>query len=286
MNTQLASGPPPGGLRIACPSDVLRIGVVATAGFRYSPLFRWERPYHKDFPADTILSYRTQFQDTIKSNDFIVIVAENGYQPDENENTEATIPSDDAWKAPTAGEQVVVGVASIKLEPGSKRMGEYKDNQGTFEYPSPWTIPALIHQAGEYPTLPENEGRDLNRRHYESWGTLVGKIREESVMPRSTASLIDSLTNSMRRRCSGDAIMSMLVVHPAYWRRGYGTKLGQWAVELSKIDDVKQCVSAAGMGYQIYSKLGYKEVCKIEASGDEDDPEGIFTILMEYVPAL
>ncbi|ERF72736.1 hypothetical protein EPUS_04789 [Endocarpon pusillum Z07020] len=237
------------------------MGVVATAGFRYSPLFRWERPYHKDYPADTILSYRTQLQDTIKSNDFIVIVAEDEYQPDENEKTEATIPSDDAWKAPTAGEKVVVGVASIKLEPGSKRKGEYKDNQGTFGYPSPWTVPALIHQAGEYPTLPENEGRDLNCKHYESWGTLVGKIREE--------------------RCSGDAIMSMLVVHPAYWRRGYGTKMGQWAVELSKADDVKQCVSAAGMGYQIYSKLGYKDVCKIEASGDEDDPEGIFTNLME-----
>ena len=78
--------------------------------------------------------------------------------------------------------------------------------------------------------------------------------------------------------------MSMLVVHPAYWRHGHGTKLCQWAVDLSRADNVKQCVSAAGMGYKMYAKLGYKDVCKIVAKGDEDDPEGIFTNLMEYVP--
>lgn len=132
MTTELAFGPALGCLRVARPSDLLRIGVVATAGFWFSPLFRWERPYHKDYPADTILSYRTQFQNTVESNDFIVLVAEDEHQLDENKKTEAIILSDDAWKAPPAGAKVIVGVASIKLEPGSKRKGQYKDNQGTF----------------------------------------------------------------------------------------------------------------------------------------------------------
>ena len=77
----------------------------------------------------------------------------------------------------------------------------------------------------------------------------------------------------------------MLVVHPAYWRRGHGTSLCNWAVELSISDGVKQFVSAAGMGYGTYARLGYKEVCKITAEGDEDDPEGVFAHLMEYTPA-
>ena len=63
-----------------------------------------------------------------QSNDFIVIAAEDKYQPDENEMTTATIPSDDVWKAPAAVVEVIVGVASIKLELGSKLNGFYKNN--------------------------------------------------------------------------------------------------------------------------------------------------------------
>jgi len=38
---------------------MIRIAIVATTGFKYSPLFKWERPHHEDFPDDTLLSYRT-----------------------------------------------------------------------------------------------------------------------------------------------------------------------------------------------------------------------------------
>jgi hypothetical protein len=58
----MAAAPPLDSLRIATPADVLRIGIVAAAGFRYSPVFRWERPHHEQHPGDTLLSYRTQFQ--------------------------------------------------------------------------------------------------------------------------------------------------------------------------------------------------------------------------------
>lgn len=78
--------------------------------------------------------------------------------------------------------------------------------------------------------------------------------------------------------------MSMLVVHPAYWRRGHGTALGKWSVALAEADKVKQSVSAAGMGFKIYSSLGFREVHKIVEPGDDDDEEGVFTDLMEYVP--
>ncbi|KAF7594768.1 hypothetical protein BBP40_008475 [Aspergillus hancockii] len=75
-------GPDLGELRLANPSDILRIGIVAAVAFRYSPLFRWER-LHKDFPADTLLSYRTQFRDATKYEDVIVLVIEHSFIPNE-----------------------------------------------------------------------------------------------------------------------------------------------------------------------------------------------------------
>jgi hypothetical protein len=128
--TAYPPGPSLGSLRLATPSDILRIGIVATAGFRYSPLFRWERPHHEDYPEDTLLSYRTQFRDALKNDDFIVLIAEDSYKSDEHDSTKAIIPSDNGWSPPAEGEQVIVGVASIKLEPGSKRRGQFKDNDG------------------------------------------------------------------------------------------------------------------------------------------------------------
>ncbi len=133
----MASFPPLGPLRVARPTDVLRIGIVATAGFKYSPLFAWERPHHKDFPHDTLLSYRSQFLFAIKSDDSIVLVHEDDYLPDENETTEAIIPDDNGWMAPEAGDPVVVSVVSIKLQRGSVHKGELKNHEGPTYSPLP-----------------------------------------------------------------------------------------------------------------------------------------------------
>ena len=84
--------PEPGNLRLGVPSDILRIGIIATAAFRYSPLFQWERPHHEEFPEDTLLSYRSQFQAVMQSDESIILVAEDLYKPDENDLTEAIIP--------------------------------------------------------------------------------------------------------------------------------------------------------------------------------------------------
>lgn len=124
-------GPALGALRIATPSDILRIGLVATASFRYSPLFRWERPHHDEFPDDTLLSYRKQFTDAMANDEVIVLVAEDAFMPNENDYTKATIPPGNGWTPPAKGDKVVVGVASIKLEPGSNRRGQFQSGEGT-----------------------------------------------------------------------------------------------------------------------------------------------------------
>jgi GNAT superfamily N-acetyltransferase len=75
----------------------------------------------------------------------------------------------------------------------------------------------------------------------------------------------------------------MLVVHPRYWRRGHGTRLSQWGIDMSREDGVSQCVSAAGMGRALYRSLGFQDITEILASGgDDSDLKGVKTHLMRY----
>lgn len=124
--SQLPLTPSLGELRIATPDDVLRIGIVAAAGFGYSPLFRWERPFHKEYPGDTLASYRKLFQAHIETDDFVVLVREDAYEICEGGKTEAIIPKDNGWEPPKVGTKVVVGVMSLKLEPNSRRRGQFQ----------------------------------------------------------------------------------------------------------------------------------------------------------------
>jgi hypothetical protein len=113
-------------LRVATFADVPRMATVATAGFFYSPFFRYTRPNHKIYPEDTLLSYQAQFTKLITDEDFVVVVAEYEYDPDEGTKTDARIPEDCGWVAPEKGERVIVGVISIKLAPESKLKGTLK----------------------------------------------------------------------------------------------------------------------------------------------------------------
>ncbi len=74
----------------------------------------------------------------------------------------------------------------------------------------------------------------------------------------------------------------MLVVHPAYWKRGHGTRLATWPRDLSVLDKVPQCVSSATMSQPLFLSLGYRQLDTITAEGDEDDPNGVSTALMEH----
>lgn len=118
-------------LRLASPSDIYRIGVVAAAGFRYSPVFDWERPHHEKYPEDTLLSYRQAFASVIKSPEYAVLVALDKYEPDEAKKSIAIIPPNNGAEIPAQGDEVVVGVACWKLDPESKRIGQFQNEIGT-----------------------------------------------------------------------------------------------------------------------------------------------------------
>ena len=117
-------------LRLASPRDILRIGLVATCGFRHSPIFDWERPYHEKYPEDTLLSLRQAFASVIKSPEYAVLVALDKYEPDEAKKSKAIIPPNNGAKIPAEGDEVIVGVACWKLEPGSKRIGKFQNETG------------------------------------------------------------------------------------------------------------------------------------------------------------
>ncbi|KAK0735346.1 hypothetical protein B0T21DRAFT_333454 [Apiosordaria backusii] len=251
--------PPLGALRIAVSDDVPRISVVATAAFRYSPLFDWERPDHEKYPEDTLSSYQTQFLNAIQSDDSIVLVQEDAYIRNENDKTTAIIPNDTGWTAPKAGAQVIVAVISIKLEPGSSHKGKLKNNKGKYHD----KFLSLVIGLCSYLTPPNDPGRDLNRRHYDDWGTISAAARKKNGV-------------------HNDSVVSMIAVHPAYWRRGHGTKLATWARDLAVKHKVPQCVSAAPMSQCLFMSLGYKQLDVIVAEGDEDDPRGAKTLLLEF----
>ena len=101
MKTQLSSKAYPlstssARLRAANPTDILRIGIVAAAAFKHSSVLSWERPYHKHYPEDSLLSYGKVFEDMMQVDDFVIIVAEDVYSYYENISIEAVIPPNHA----------------------------------------------------------------------------------------------------------------------------------------------------------------------------------------------
>ncbi|VUC30722.1 unnamed protein product [Clonostachys rosea] len=235
-----------GPLRLASPRDISRIGVVATAGFRYSPVFDWERPYHESHPGDTILSYCQEFSSDMKNPARIVLVAIDKFDSKENSKTKAKIPSDNGWEAPAPSEPVIVGVASWKLNSRSPRQGSFQNDDAP------------------YPDLPINPNRDKHSGHCALFGDRAEEAENKYFQNWLT--------------------MEMLVVHPAYWNRGHGTRLTQWGLDLAKVDNTRSGVIATQMGQTLYRGIGWKNLADVHIAGDEVVPGGVTVSAMMFKP--
>lgn len=86
-------------------------------------------------------------------------------------------------------------------------------------------------------------------------------------------------------RMQGFSAIDMLVIHPAYWRRGHGSRLAKWGLELSRRDGVKQGVMAASTAKQFYTLLGFQNLEDIHVAGDEIMAEGVTVSAMLFDPA-
>lgn len=53
-------------------------------------------------------------------------------------------------------------------------------------------------------------------------------------------------------------VMDMLVVHPAYWRRGHGRTLVEWGNRLADIEQIDIGVAAAASGLSVYYRCGFQ----------------------------
>ncbi|KAH7342639.1 hypothetical protein BKA65DRAFT_295055 [Rhexocercosporidium sp. MPI-PUGE-AT-0058] len=231
-------------LRLAVPADVMRLGVISSAGFRYSPVFDWERPYHTQYPQDTLDSYRSMYISAMKDPRIVMVVATDKYDPAEVEKTKAIIPPEVEVELPKAGEDVVVGVAYWKFEPGLKRVGQFKNEEGP------------------YPTIPKNAHRDEDP---------VRCAAAEKVWMAADEKYLWEY-----------ASMNIVVVHPAYWRRGHGSALVKWGMAMTDMDKTTQGVISADIGTKLYDTLGFEKLCEAHVDGDERTPEGLVNGIMRY----
>ena len=72
------------------------------------------------------------------------------------------------------------------------------------------------------------------------------------------------------------------MVHPAYWKRGHGSTLVTWGMNLANIDHINQGVIAARSGEKLYAALGYSLLEELRLAGDEEAPEGLRCATMVY----
>ncbi|KAK3366673.1 hypothetical protein B0T24DRAFT_596584 [Lasiosphaeria ovina] len=98
------------------------------------------------------------------------------------------------------------------------------------------------HRNSPYPNVPEYDYKDLDRKRSKAFEGVA--------------------VEAGKRYYDGISEMERIVAHPAYWRRGYGSAIAKWGVELADIDGVDQGVIATGMGADLME-------------GDERNPEGV-----------
>lgn len=69
--------------------------------------------------------------------------------------------------------------------------------------------------------------------------------------------------------------MERVVVHPAYWKKGHGSKIAKWGVDLADLDNADQGVLATSMGANLFRHVGYEFITNLHVDGDGCDPEGV-----------
>lgn len=66
--------------------------------------------------------------------------------------------------------------------------------------------------------------------------------------------------------------LRILATHPDYWRRGAGTKLCNWGIDLAEKHRTYISVFASPMGEKLYAQLGFKKlaVVVVQVKGEEE----------------
>ncbi|KND87485.1 hypothetical protein TOPH_07896 [Tolypocladium ophioglossoides CBS 100239] len=237
-----------GAMRLARLADLPRIGVVAAAAFYHSSWFAYERPYYNQYPLDTLASYRRSFLRALFDPDSIVVVVEDTLDETESNRVYNALAS----VYPPFDEQIpkdlldqgkaVVAVASFSLLPDSARHGQFQPE-------------------GDNPGVPETPvlNRDKN--------AIASENMDKVLHPQEVETF------------KGRMVIDMMVTHPSHWRRGHGTLITKWFIDLARQDQVGLAVAAAPMGKVHFSSLGFKKAKTVEIPGYHDHPNPIYAWL-------
>ncbi|RSL78877.1 hypothetical protein CEP52_017594, partial [Fusarium oligoseptatum] len=141
--------------------------------------------------------------------------------------------------------EYIVLVATDKFDPneGEKTQAIIPAN-GALPIPKPddEVVVAL------YPKLPENRKRDMNEDNCDALEKCC-QAAEKRYFQGPTYTL------------------EMVVVHPAYQKRGHGRRLVQWGIKLATKDKVGVGVIAAGKGKSLYGSLGFEKLGDLPFEG-------------------
>ncbi|KAK6525865.1 hypothetical protein TWF281_010909 [Arthrobotrys megalospora] len=228
-------------IRLATVHDVPRIGLVAAAGFQYSNFWDWERPYADKYPEDTLKSYCLSFKNLILNPCSAVWVAEDTYDEKEAHGPRHSLIesaySQISLDAPK-DQKVIVGVTAWVFPSDSDHCGKFKPDNPNNEAPGRGF-----------------RGRDTNSKHMD----MVDEAAEEAT----------------KKYFPGCPELSMTVVHPSYWRRGHGSSMVKWGMDLAKENNETLGTISSTMGNALCEALGWSREDTIHLEGDDEAPDGL-----------
>ncbi|KAH7090434.1 hypothetical protein FB567DRAFT_438097 [Paraphoma chrysanthemicola] len=216
------------GVRLATFADLERIAVVAAAAFFWSPTFRFQRPWYRKYPEDTIASYLADYTAALKDPACAVLVAEDDLETDEAGHVYEALRS--AFPCPTFRQKGIVGVCSLSLKPGSSYLGCF---QPTSKH---------VSSAGRCQATTKLPKRDQSDEAIKMYGSVTGPVK------------LRHFVDKMR--------LSTLAVAPAYWRRGHATRLVNFCTQVADSDKAQVGISATPRGMIVAAKAGFEE-CEV-----------------------
>lgn len=108
--------PFPANVRLATPEDLPRLGLVATAGYYYSPIFSYRRPHFSDYPGDCVANYSAGYRGEFFNAGSAVFVVEDDLKPNEQDRVcdelKALWPK---YERDDVGRKVIVAISSVAV---------------------------------------------------------------------------------------------------------------------------------------------------------------------------
>ncbi|KAH7075702.1 hypothetical protein BKA63DRAFT_469992 [Paraphoma chrysanthemicola] len=233
------------GVRLATFADLERIAIVAAAAFFWSPTFRFQRPWYREHPEDTIASYLADYTAALKDPACAVLVAEDDLEADEAGHVYEALRS--AYPCPPLRQKGIVGVCSLSLKPGSGYMGCFQPTSKQVSCAArcqATTKPAQGHDGVRLQPqmVPKSQKRDQSEEAMKIYGSATGPVK------------LRYFVDKMR--------LSTLAVAPAYWRRGHATRLVRFCTQVADSDEAQMGISATPRGMIVAAKAGFEE-CEV-----------------------